>query len=100
MIKSAKAIIVVQTPLGGAHNIGMNASLQEKLGAEGVIKLVRGDIRKNLNVELLSLEGDIGKELRISPAVARQFSLMDSDQVILSFNRQTKILRLREVNAK
>jgi hypothetical protein len=100
MIKSAKAIIVVQTPLGGAHNIGMNASLQEKLGAEGIIKLVRGAIRINLEVELLSLEGDIGKELRISPAVAERFNLMDSDKVILSFNRQTKILRLREFDAK
>lgn len=100
MIKSAKAIIVIQTPLGGPHNIGINASLQEKLGAEGVIKLVRGTIRKNLNVELESLEGDTGLELRISPAVAKQFSFEQLDKVIVQFNQKTKILMVRRFDAK
>lgn len=100
MIKLANAIVVIQTPLGGPQNIGFNASLQEKLDVEGVITVVRGAIRKSLKVELLSLEGDTGKELRVSPAVARQFGLADSDKVILRFNRKTHILRVRGVSTK
>ncbi len=100
MIKLAAAIVVIQTPLGGPQNIGINASLQEKLKVKGVIRVKRGAIRNRLKVELLSLEGDTGKELRVSPAIAKQFGLSDLEKVIVQYNHKTNILRIRGLNAK
>ncbi|WP_018756277.1 hypothetical protein [Paenibacillus terrigena] len=100
MKKSARGIIRIQTPLGGPFHIGLNASIQEKLGASGRITVIRGKARTQLFVELLSLEGDTGKEIRLSKAHARKLGLRNNQRVLASYFRRSKVLVLRKCIVK
>jgi len=100
MSRSARGIIRVQMPLGGPFHIGLNASIQEKLGASGRITVVRGKARVQLFVELMSLEGDTGKEIRLSKANAHKLGLRNNERVLATYFRRSKVLVLRKVIAK
>ncbi|WP_152394835.1 hypothetical protein [Paenibacillus guangzhouensis] len=100
MRRSARGIIRIQTPLGGPFHIGLNASIQEKLGANGRITVVRGKTRVQLFVELMSLEGDTGKEIRLSKANARKLRLRNNERVLATFFRRSKVLVLRKIIVK
>jgi len=100
MKRSARGIIRVQTPLGGPFHIGLNASIQENLGASGRITVVRGNARAQLFVELMSLEGDTGKEIRLSKGHARKLGLRNNQRVIAYYFRRSKVLVLRNYIVK